>query len=55
MCDPKGHFAPGSMLYFVLKGERDGAAVGRRFVDYIARNSYAIKPGRQPRTSQDAD
>ncbi|HKQ47951.1 MAG TPA: PLP-dependent aspartate aminotransferase family protein [Phycisphaerae bacterium] len=42
MCDPKGHFAPGSMLYFVLKGERDDAAVGRRFVDYIARNSYAI-------------
>lgn len=42
MSDPKGHFAPGSMLYFVLKQKRGDATIGRKFVDYIAENSYSI-------------
>jgi len=42
MRDPKGHFAPGSMLYFMLKDGRAGGDIGARFVDYIADNSYAI-------------
>lgn len=42
MRDPKGHFAPGSMLYFVLRDERPDGSVGARFVDYIARNAYSI-------------
>ncbi|MEK6643114.1 MAG: PLP-dependent aspartate aminotransferase family protein [Planctomycetota bacterium] len=42
MCDPKGRFAPGSMLYFVLKDGGTGTSVGERFVDHIAQHSYAI-------------
>lgn len=40
MVSPDGKFAPGSMLYFVLKGDSEQAA--DRLVDYIARNSYTI-------------
>lgn len=38
-----GRFAPGSMLYFVLKGnEREAAAAADRFVDYIADHAYSV-------------
>ena len=42
MCNPKGRFAPGSMLYFILKSGREDATAGTRFVNYIANNAYAI-------------
>lgn len=42
MRDSKGHFAPGSMLYFVLKGTDPDGRHGREFVDYIAENAYSI-------------
>ncbi len=42
MRDPKGHFAPGSMLYFVLKGADPDGRHGREFVNYIAKNAYSI-------------
>ena len=42
MRDPKGHFSPGSMLYFVLKGTEPDGGQGRRFVDYVAKNAYSI-------------
>ncbi|MBI5765034.1 MAG: aminotransferase class I/II-fold pyridoxal phosphate-dependent enzyme [Planctomycetes bacterium] len=42
MRDTKGHFTPGSMLYFVLKDRAGDGKVGERFVDWIAQNSYAI-------------
>jgi len=38
-----GKFAPGSMLYFELKGGGSGPAhAAERFVDYIADNAYTI-------------
>ena len=38
-----GRFAPGSMLYFVLKGnEKEAAAAADRFVDYIADHAYSV-------------
>ena len=38
-----GRFAPGSMLYFVLKGDEGGASeAANRFVDYIADHSYSV-------------
>lgn len=42
MTDPKGHFAPGSMLYFVLNDKSGDGRVGARFVDDIAKNAYSI-------------
>lgn len=40
MTDYEGQFAPGTLLYFVLK-DPDGSK-GERFIDYLAENSYAI-------------
>jgi cystathionine beta-lyase/cystathionine gamma-synthase len=42
--DPKGRFAPGMMIYFILRGESPEAAKwrGERIMDYIAKHSYAI-------------
>lgn len=42
MIDEQGRFAPGSMVYFVLKcrGSEDNA--GERFIDWIAEHSYCI-------------
>lgn len=40
MTDYEGQFAPGTLLYFVLK-DPDGSR-GERFIDYLAENSYAI-------------
>ena len=39
-----GKFAPGSMIYFVLRGgdERSAAEAADRFVDYIADHAYSI-------------
>ena len=38
-----GKFAPGSMLYFVLKGEQKAAnEAADKFIDYIASHAYSI-------------
>lgn len=38
-----GKFAPGSLLYFVLKGsERSANKTADRFIDYIANHAYSI-------------
>lgn len=38
-----GKFAPGSMIYFVLKGDGKAAAeAAERFIDYIAKHAYSI-------------
>jgi methionine-gamma-lyase len=38
-----GLFAPGSMIYFVLKGDKGSAnTAAERFVDFIAKNAYSI-------------
>ncbi len=42
MRDTKGHFSPGSMLYFVLKDATPDGHVGATFVDYIAKHAYSI-------------
>jgi cystathionine beta-lyase/cystathionine gamma-synthase len=42
MRDTKGHFTPGSILYFILKDAAGDGNVGARFVDWIAKNSYAV-------------
>ena len=36
---PEGHFAPGTMISFTLKGDMNRC---RKFVDHIAKNSYSI-------------
>lgn len=44
MTDYNGEFAPGFMVYFILKGAtpEESRARGMRMMDYIAENSYAI-------------
>lgn len=43
MTDFDGNFAPGNMIYFILKGEPLKArASSRKIIDYIAKNSYTI-------------
>jgi len=44
MVDFDGNFAPGSLLYFVLKGNNfdDQRAKGRELMNYIAQNSYTM-------------
>lgn len=42
MTDPKGHFAPGSMLYFVLKDKSGDGRIGAKFVNTIADNAYSV-------------
>jgi cystathionine beta-lyase/cystathionine gamma-synthase len=38
-----GKFAPGSMVYFVLKGEEQAATeAADRFMDYIANHAYSV-------------
>jgi cystathionine beta-lyase/cystathionine gamma-synthase len=38
-----GKFAPGSMIYFVLKGDTKTASnAAERCIDYIAENAYSI-------------
>ncbi len=44
MVDYDGNFAPGAMLYFVMKGDspRDALERAERFINHIARNAYCI-------------
>ncbi|GMU34562.1 MAG: PLP-dependent transferase [Planctomycetia bacterium] len=42
MVDEGGHFAPGSMIYFVLRRKSDNDNPGERLIDWIAANSYCI-------------
>lgn len=42
MVDPRGKFAPGSMLYLELKDATGTGEPGARMVDWVANNSYAI-------------
>ena len=44
MIDFNGNFAPGSLLYFVLKGNTPAETkeVGSRFMDYVADNAYTM-------------
>jgi len=42
MIDESGQFAPGSMIYFVLRQEAAGDNPGARLIDWIAQKSYCM-------------
>jgi len=42
MVSPEGKFAPGSMMYFVLKGTDTKQARAEKMVDYLAEHAYSI-------------
>lgn len=43
MVSPDGKFAPGSLLYFELKGsDAEAEQAGIRFVDYVAEHAYTV-------------
>ncbi len=42
MLSPEGKFAPGSMLYFVLKGEPGKPSNAEKLVNYLAEHAYSI-------------
>lgn len=44
MIDFNGNFAPGSLLYFVLKGNTpaESKELGRKFMDYVADHAYTM-------------
>jgi cystathionine beta-lyase/cystathionine gamma-synthase len=42
MVDPRGRFAPGSMLYFELKDAAGEGEPGARMIDWIATHAYSI-------------
>jgi methionine-gamma-lyase len=42
MTSPEGKFAPGSMMYFVLKGTDSKQTRAEKLVDYIAEHAYSI-------------
>ncbi len=42
MRDPKGYFAPGSMVYFDIKDPAGEGEPAGRFIDWIAKNAYCI-------------
>ena len=42
MHNPDGKFAPGGMLYFVLKGGNGSVSRAEKLVDYIAEHAYTI-------------
>jgi len=42
MITEDGKFAPGSMIYFVLRSDADDDNPGERLIDWIAENSYCI-------------
>ncbi len=44
MVDYDGNFAPGSMIYFVMRGENasDALAHAERFINHVAQNAYCI-------------
>ena len=42
MLNPDGKFAPGSMLYFVLKGTDSKQTRAEKLVDYLAEHAYSV-------------
>jgi len=42
MTSPDGRFAPGSLLYFVLKGAAGKPSRAEKMVDYLAEHAYSI-------------
>lgn len=42
MLDEAGRFAPGSMIYFVLKDAGPDGRRGERFIDWVAENAYCV-------------
>ncbi|MEJ2008326.1 MAG: PLP-dependent aspartate aminotransferase family protein [Acidobacteriota bacterium] len=42
MMNPNGKFAPGSMLYFVLKSAETGQTRAEKLVDYLAEHAYSV-------------
>jgi cystathionine beta-lyase/cystathionine gamma-synthase len=42
MISPDGKFAPGSMVYFVLKGSNSRQSQAEKLVDYLAEHAYSI-------------
>jgi cystathionine beta-lyase/cystathionine gamma-synthase len=42
MVSPEGEFAPGSVLYFVLKGAAGKRSRAEKLVDYLAEHAYSI-------------
>jgi len=42
MVDYRGKFAPGSMIYFALKGKGGGNEAAERFINYVADKAYCI-------------
>jgi cystathionine beta-lyase/cystathionine gamma-synthase len=42
MIDPRGRFAPGSMIYFELKDPAGDGEPGARMIDWIASGAYSI-------------
>ena len=42
MNSPDGKFAPGSMIYFVLKGSENQQSQAEKLVDYLAEHAYSI-------------
>jgi methionine-gamma-lyase len=44
MVDYDGHFAPGSMIYFVVKGKSAADSLKRaeRFINHVAKNAYCV-------------
>jgi len=44
MSDFNGNFAPGSLIYFIIKGAtpEESKEKGRRFMNYIAKNAYTM-------------
>jgi methionine-gamma-lyase len=42
MQSPEGKFAPGSMMYFVLKGGNGRLSRAEKLVDYLAEHAYSI-------------
>lgn len=42
MVDPRGRFAPGSMIWFELKDAAGDGGPGARLIDWVAENAYSI-------------
>ena len=42
MRDYRGQFAPGSMIYFVVKDAGDTGKAGERMIDWAAQNAYTL-------------
>ena len=57
MVDYDGNFAPGAMIYFVMKGEKPADALKHAecFINHVARNFVLHHAGREPRQHPHAD